>query len=236
MSSLNNLAHTNVEKVAAFYADEPALADLIDESLTVTWHPTVAFTKAVTDTDADMWVGQMLQTLHGYFRNSALLLITDSFDEGFGLLRMASELARDISCIATTPSLLPVWLRRRDSKDAQRAYKKAFHFDTTSPKGRNALAAYEFACCYGTHGHLTTLFSARPTPNDDSNMVSLTPTTKEVVDMLRVWLSTLFSLYEVALRWDLLPRNPSIRTIQEAYQRSILNAGPIISKQPSRMA
>ena len=236
MSSLNNLAQTNAEKVAAFYADEPALADLIDESLTATWHPTVAFAQVVTDGHAHVWLGQMLQTLHSYFRNSALLLVTHSFDEGFSLLRMAAELSRDISCVAANPALITVWLRRRDSDEAQRVYRKAFRFDTASSEGRNAFAAYEFACGYGTHGHLTTLFSGRPTATGYSGMVSLTPTTKEAVDTLRVWLSTLFSLYEVSLRWDLLPSEPAVQAIHKAYLQGIINAGQIISKQQSPRA
>ena len=83
-----------------------------------------------------------LQTLHGYYKSSVLLVVNKNLDEGFAVLRMAAELARDVRCIYSNNHLMTVWLKKSSSADAEKAYRKSFSFNVNTAEGKTWLSGF----------------------------------------------------------------------------------------------
>lgn len=96
------------------------------------------------------------QILFNYQQQSLLLIVGGNTDAGLALLRLATELARDIAFIGNDPKRLELWLNRRDRKN-QREYRKLFRFDETDSFGAFARQAYDLCSELGVHGHLSDL-------------------------------------------------------------------------------
>lgn len=143
----------------------------------------------------------MWQTVLDYQMESFFLLIDRRLDEGLALLRMAAELARDVSRIADDATLLDIWLNRTDGKAQKNAYRGAFRFSDTDSTEEYVHRLYDLASTFGIHGHILTSSKLQPTRmSPDGKIVALEVPDIEVYRTLEIWLAAFFPLQELCLR------------------------------------
>lgn len=106
----------------------------------------------LTRTEAYRW--RLWQTVTNYQRQSLLLITAANTDAGFALLRLAAELARDVSVIADDDNRLNLWIDRRDRRQ-QREYRRLFRFNDGTNFGKLAHKTYDFCSDFGIHGHVS---------------------------------------------------------------------------------
>lgn len=125
------------------------------------------------------------QNVNRYIIDSFLHIVQKNMDVGVALLRMATELARDISCIAGDSKMLEICLKKNQNS---KNYRKMFKFNLNSPTGNLIFTLYKFSCKYGIHGHMTDLmFTEKTKDNTHPNLASIEVTHIAVLNMLHLW-------------------------------------------------
>ncbi|MBN2003924.1 MAG: hypothetical protein JXA21_11260 [Anaerolineae bacterium] len=85
---------------------------------------------------------------------SLKFIITHELDAAYTLLRNATELSRDIICIADNDQRIKSWFESKTSKKRD----KLFVFDKSDPVQEFVFKIYKVASDWGTHGHFSGLF------------------------------------------------------------------------------
>lgn len=181
------------ERIRSFVSRYPDLLTVIDTGIVLAQELSRIATVSEVARDKPLWCGLLWQTVSSYQRQSVHLILASELDAGFALLRMACELARDISCIGRDPSLLVVWEAREADRDR---YRKSFKFDS-SPAGQAAQSLYKFTSKMGVHGHRTTMSHATPSKSSDQEAQVVRFEVNEDAPFagLDVWLASFFPLH-----------------------------------------
>lgn len=142
----------------------------------------------------------MLATVLDYQMDSFFLIVRRRLDAGIALLRLASELARDIARVAQDDSQMSLWLRRTE-KDSRNRYRKEFKFDLGDPIECHVHKLYDLASDFGVHGHMTTTGALRPVDSlpDRRHLVLAVPDT-EVYKALEIWLGAFYPVQFMCIR------------------------------------
>ncbi|HUU17010.1 MAG TPA: hypothetical protein VMW72_07670 [Sedimentisphaerales bacterium] len=217
--SLNRHQH-----VKDFCEKNIELNEFLNLCLNVSWAITSKIIESNKENKELLWPSLMLQTLHGYFRNSLIFLMSNSLDEGMAILRMAAELTRDIKCIFENPNLSDLWLKRDDDDLKRASYRKKFKF-TNSVEGKAAFKAYKLICKFGVHGHLTSQIACKPEStllNDE--YVVLKVTDEGVFQNIRIWIASLMYLYSYVFDWNKLPKTSEFEELHK-YFFSLMRTG-----------
>lgn len=85
---------------------------------------------------------------------SLKFMVTRDLDAAYTLLRNATELSRDIVCIANDPQMTIRWY---ESKTARKRDSQ-FRFNTSDPAQASVFSFYKIASNWGTHGHFCGLY------------------------------------------------------------------------------
>jgi hypothetical protein len=204
VKELDGLVAGRQTAISAFRDEQPEIWLMVNSAYLSAWQLAIAAATrdhgtAAQATDAvrsDLWL-----TLIDYQMSSFLLLIQRQLGAGVALLRLASELGRDVPRIGASESRLDAWLTRRSSKDSDDKYRKQSRFDETNNLERFVHQLYDLASVHGVHGHM--LDSSHSVPTDVSP--NGTVLRLEVPDLaasktLSIWLGAAFPLNELCAR------------------------------------
>lgn len=92
------------------------------------------------------------QTVHEYHREALLLSMNTRAHVSMAVMRLATELARDIFRICENQALVSLWLDR--SKEAKRKRREVFRFDEKNSSELHLMQLYDLFSSFGVHGHL----------------------------------------------------------------------------------
>jgi hypothetical protein len=131
-----------------------ALQPVIGSALDASWAAICSLAVQADLSTTEIHRLMMWQTCRLYQINGLILLAGTQLDGGLALVRMATELARDISYIGEDSERLEVWLNRSEA-EAKKKYRKTFRFDTNDPAGAYVKSAYDLCSEWGVHSHLS---------------------------------------------------------------------------------
>jgi hypothetical protein len=138
------------------------------------------------------------KVLH-YQTQSLFLLLQSQLDAGFALLRLASELSRDVIRIADDEKILAIWLQRENKPNE---YKKRFKFIQNSPDEKAVHTVYKFASKFGVHGHQTdTMFSEIiGTIGGSSSLLTWGVSNYGVLDAVHTWMMSFLPMHHICAK------------------------------------
>lgn len=197
------VAATRAEHLSGFRERQPgvwamaSLAYLANRQMALSAATSAQLTAGATDTHRLM----MWYTLLEYQVDAFFLIAARRLGAGVSVLRLASELARDIARIGTDNERLAIWLQRQSSKQARRRYRAEFLFDDRDPSESYVHKLYDLASTFGVHGH--TLDSSQSVPieySSDGSVVVLAVPDTAVYRTLAIWLAAAFPLNVVCAK------------------------------------
>ncbi|MBU0595050.1 MAG: hypothetical protein KKH74_15090 [Gammaproteobacteria bacterium] len=142
----------------------------------------------------------MWATALDYLMDSFFLILRRRLDAGLALLRLASELARDIARVAENEKNLKVWLNRSD-KAALTAYRKEFKFNDADRIESYVHQLYDLASKIGVHGHMSTTMALRPAgASPDGSFLIMEVPVIEVYKALEIWLAGFYPIQSMCLK------------------------------------
>ncbi len=128
----------------------------------------------------------MWHSVTNYQVQSLILILNHELDSGYALLRLATELSRDVFCVGDDETRLNLWLERENRKGE---YQDIFRFEETF-FGKAAHTIYRFCSKFGVHGHMTdSMFSEPVGLSADSAFVLLDVSELGILDAVHVWLT-----------------------------------------------
>ena len=135
----------------------------------------------------------MWQSVTEYQVQSLILILTGKLDSGHALLRLATELSRDVHCIGDDESRLTLWL---DKEKRRQEYRTLFKFDDTSDFGKTVHDIYKFCSQFGVHGHRTTSAFSEPVGRTGKNdcLLLIDVTDLAILDAVQIWLMAFVSI------------------------------------------
>jgi hypothetical protein len=138
------------------------------------------------------------KVLH-YQTQSLFLLLQSQLDAGFALLRLASELSRDVIRIADDKEMLAIWT---DREDRSKEYRNLFKFDANSPDEELVFNIYKFASKFGVHGHMTdTMFSeAIGSTVKDASIISFGVSNIGILDAVHMWMMSFLPMHHICAK------------------------------------
>jgi len=152
----------------------------------------------LSDDDCSAWRYMLWRTMYDYIETSILLLIKTRIDEGYALLRMASELARDIARIAENQNNFNMW-KNRASFHNKEEYKTVFRFNKSDSYEKRIFNLYNLASVYGVHSHQTRDMNLSHLGElVYSKLVRINVSERKMIDSLNLWLFSFFPLHIVA--------------------------------------
>jgi len=137
----------------------------------------------------------LIQKQHDYFESSLILMLHGQLDEALALLRMATELSRDLLVLSKKPELKELW-KSRESEYFK--YKKKFKFDQHYAANSFAQSIYKLTSKFGVHGHMTSFANSNPInefQSSNGDFVEMGVTNKGIANCLTIWLMSLFAIY-----------------------------------------
>jgi hypothetical protein len=175
-----------------------SLASLANRHLVVS-AATCQHAKTAHPTDSHRLM--MWYTLIDYQMDSFFLIVARRLGAGVALLRLASELARDVSRIGTSEDRLATWLERQSSRQARRKYRQDFVFDDSDHCEAYIHQLYELASNQGVHGHILDSGHSVPTSTSpDGAFFKLGIPDVAIYKTLAIWLAAAFPLNELCAR------------------------------------
>lgn len=141
-----------------------------------------------------MWANVVEYQIDSFF-----LILRGRLDAGLALLRLASELARDIRCVAVDDTRLQLWLKRTD-KNTRKVYRREFKFDDSDHIESYVHKLYDLTSDYGVHGHLTTTIALQPAQfTPDGRHVWLEVPDIEIDRCLEIWFAAFFPIQAMCI-------------------------------------
>ena len=177
-----------------FLSDYPQLLEIVEGNLFVG----KGYVSAVSQSAHHKIPTQlllMIQRQHGYYENSAILLLQGQLDEALALLRMAAELSRDLLVLSKNVTLIPLWLNREKEYSK---YRKKFKFDNRHAPNSYAQKLYKLTSKFGVHGHNTTLCHSDTFSHvsiNNEKFVELSISNNGIASSLTIWFAAFFAIY-----------------------------------------
>jgi hypothetical protein len=94
-----------------------------------------------------------IQNVHRYHIKALIFGIENEPTLALAILRIACELSRDILRMMDNQSLISIWLDKTSSGEQKR--RQSFRFNTSDDFEKMLKDAYDLACSWGVHCHIT---------------------------------------------------------------------------------
>jgi hypothetical protein len=139
------------------------------------------------------------QKILHYQVQSLFLILQHQLDAGYALLRLATELSRDLARIADNEKMLSIWLARENK---QNEYKKHFKFSLDFPDESAIHNVYKFASKFGVHGHVTdAMFSeVIGTIGKNNSMLSFGVSDYGVIEAVYMWMMSFLPIHNICAK------------------------------------
>jgi hypothetical protein len=197
---LDSLLQRKIENLESFRGGESGVWTMIDAAYLVARTLVAAVVKEANLSSSEAHRLMMWQTALEYQMESFFLILDKQLDAGIALLRMASELARDIAYIANDESSLEIWLGRSSDEGKKKEYRKKFKF-SNEPTDQYVFQLYNLASTFGVHGHTLSSVAMQPKNfSSDGAVVSLEPSDIFVYQKIEIWMAAFFPLQDMCNR------------------------------------
>ena len=210
---------------------EPLIHSAIDASLSTTAGLASIYTVKHTENMTEVWIGLLWQVICKYQASSVELILRGDLDAGLALLRMASEVCRDVVVITKHPELMSIWKGRNERRNE---YRKLFRFGTSASE-RSCHNLYEFASTWCVHRHVTALSrtGSNLTKDGDGAVAYFESDETAAFGALDIWFTSVFSLHAPILdaieaRTNL---DPNVITI---FRELVTDLGPLVKDLKKR--
>ncbi len=227
--SLEVLAKTHESERVSFAEKFPDIVECIDSIL----FTTKAYTTVIIQSCSDKLSASLLLLIprfQSYFEQSVLLATEGRIDESYALLRMSTEVMRDIHKLLRDESSESdrIYSNRLDDEDK---YRKRFKFRKNHGPSKLAMDLYSISSKFGIHGHNMTVVSSMQettkmgTPFGEFVVLKMTNLGK--MPAIHLWLKAVFPLYAMLLdaREDGMKEpNPVLLEFELMLREIIINA------------
>lgn len=216
-SEFLNYLESRHSRIRTFLAKHQDILVLINAGTVLAHALSSISTITNSSNNAKLWCGILWQTVSRYQLQSIELILAGELDAGIALLRMATELARDVAVLGKDEASLVIWKKREEDSKASKLYRDSFKFDQ-SPLGLAARDLYKFASRFGIHGHNTLLAHAKPDLQNVSTnrIVHFDIEENAPFEAIDIWLRSFFPLHGLcaqAMRVD----DPNRYEVYAAY-------------------
>lgn len=180
-------------KSQKFITSYPEVIEVIDSNL-YTGKGLICTLTQLKENKIPSFFNTIIQKQNTYHENSIVLIIQGQLDEALALLRMASELSRDLLVLSKNPSLINIWNNREKERNS---YRSKFKFDSSHQPNAYAHSLYELTSKFGIHGHQTTLMHStnlRDIPGSPE-IVEFMLSDEGIISVFEVWLRAYLAIY-----------------------------------------
>lgn len=134
-----------------------------------------------------------------YQINSLFSLVARNLDEGYAILRLAADLAKDMARLAGAPGLEAVWNNRLKG-DGKEAYSKKFHFHPNQSRDEDQVKRlWDLTSKFAIHGHVVGGMASTKVQTDGS-IAFLSIPDMEVMKSIRLWMVGFLSVHALCMR------------------------------------
>lgn len=157
----------------------------------------------------------MWNSIVEYQIQSLILLLSGRLDSAYALLRLATELGRDVYCMGDDDSRLTLWL---DKENRRNEYRTCFKFDDNNPVVRKVHDVYRLCSQFGVHGHRTSVALSEPVGTGGRNdcLLLLDVPKSAILYGVHIWLMA-FATIEDLCASTFFKRH--ITALQEPFSR-----------------
>ena len=140
---------------------------------------------------------QLWRNLYKYQEDSLFLIMSQRLDAGFALLRMATELARDIARMNEDVVNYEMW-HKKHKLNQEEFYKKTFRFNRKDPLEKLAYGFYNLFSNWGVHGHLTGIaHMEKAGTTGDGDYVILAIPEDAIIRSIGLWMAAFLPLNKI---------------------------------------
>jgi hypothetical protein len=154
LGSLRKTIEYDHHQISSFFNAQPAIYQLLDTMVISARGLLTSTLEDLPEDECSTSRYMLWRTMSDYMETSLLLLLKTRIDEGYALLRMSTELARDIARIGESHGNFEMW-KCKDNLHRTEEYKTAFRFDVKDKTEKHLFSIYNLASIYGVHGHQT---------------------------------------------------------------------------------
>jgi hypothetical protein len=187
------------EKVEEFFNECKDLPDLLNSSVLIvrtyiqsTSQPDHSLERAML---VNFW-----RTVYDYQEDALFLILCERFDAAFAMMRLASELTRDLARMGEDPVNFKMWMNKESEKD-KKHYKETFRFNMSDELEEFVFSQYKTFSRWGVHGHLTGDIARKPegvTPCE--TYVKLEITEDSILQNIGIWGLSFLSVHQMCAR------------------------------------
>jgi hypothetical protein len=174
---------------------------------------------------AMMWWTMLEYQMEGFF-----LALDKRLDESYAMLRMASELARDIARIGDDEELHKLWLQR-GRPEMKKRWSRISKFNDSDASEAMAHKVYDLSSVMGIHGHTTKTMAIRPrSARGGDKPVALDIPDVEIFKQIEIWLMAFFSLHDICVRTYSGRIDSGFAKAREVFAKTWSLCIPVIAK------
>lgn len=214
---LKELYQARDREISCFFQDHPDIAEICDTLYVVGSAMPLQEASAESVGANSTWCNLLWQRAADYLNDSFFLIIGGSLDSGLALIRMATELARDVAVMRSDSSTARLWLDRENQRSK---YRKRFRFDTDTPLGEAAQFIYRFCSQKGVHGHTTNFahHELHTFKTKAAEITTLSVTKAGILDILGIWIRAFTPIHGICAASN-SGDGPEIYTSAELFNR-----------------
>ena len=198
MGSLRKTIEYDHQQITNFFNAQPAIYELLDAMVISARGLLTSTLENLSEDECSTLRYMLWRTMYDYLETSLLLLLRTRIDEGYALLRMAAELARDIARIGENRGNFEMW-KNKDKLHRTEEYKTTFRFDVNDSAEKHIFNLYNLASIYGVHGHQTRdMHLSHIGEVVHGSFIRVKVSERAMLEALNLWLFAFFPLHEIA--------------------------------------
>lgn len=236
VDELRGLFNERNSKTLRFFNEHPDILEVCDTLYFIGSAMPQVEAAGHAEVESSAWANLLWQQAASYLNESFFLLAQESLDSGLALIRMSTELARDVAVLRASPSKEELW-RKRESK--REKYRKTFRFNNKEPLGSAAQSLYKFCSQAGVHGHTTGFTHFEQKPELEVNGVTYFGVSKVgVIEAIGIWMRAFAPVHGLCAASN-SGSGPEIYTSRDSYdnfKEAAVTLGPVLDSLESWVA
>ena len=198
LGSLRETIEYDHQEISSFFNAQPAIYKLLDAMIISARGLLTSTLENLPEDECSAWRYMLWRTMYDYLETSLLLLLKTRLDEGYAILRMAAELARDVARIGESHVNFEMW-KSKESLHHTEQYKTAFTFNVNDSTEKHIFRLYNLASIYGVHGHQTRdMHLSYIGEVVHGRFIKVKVPERAMLEALNLWLFSFFPLHALA--------------------------------------
>lgn len=195
LGSLKETVEKDHQMLLKFFNSQPGIYDLLDAMIISARGLILKTLENFPEGECSFTRYMLWATMYEYIEQSLLLILKTRLDEGYALLRMASELSRDVARIGESQSNFDMW-KERARLHMKDEYKNAFRFKKDDKIEKFVYDLYNMTSIYGVHSHQTRdCHLSQIGEVVHGRFMRVKVPERAVLDRLNLWLFSYFPLH-----------------------------------------